>query len=464
MIATNYIMNKKILFSFIFIFFYFLTFSQNTTIETNAKRVKINKLINEVNSNPSDTAKVRLYFILASRFEEINADSSLIFAKKAYALAKNIGYEFGIANTAIDLGNRSLQIGIYNDALNKFFESYDIGISLKDTILITTALDNICTTYQLLQDHNNRVIYAKKSILIAQKISEITKSESILKDAYRQIGGAFLLLKKYDSALFYYNSVNQISLKYNDTDDLIVSYMLLGEFNQTVKNYSISIEYYKKALALYKEDETSNILKFQLYNYIGNVYFSQNDLKNSYYYNSLAFKESEKSGWVQGIESTSKSLLEYFKKINKYDSAYKYLDLYTRLKDSTSNIDKVRLIDNFSFEKKNAERELQEQKYNEEQLRSKNIKLGLIAIFIPTFAAFVFFLRSRSKGNTKILTTLGVTSLLMVFEFISLLIHPIVEKKSHHDPIVMYIVLMLVASILVPLHHKLESYIKKKIK
>lgn len=95
----------------------------------------------------------------------------------------------------------------------------------------------------------------------------------------RRIGVRNYFIKKYDSALFYYNSVNQISLKYNDTDDLIVSYMLLGEFNQTVKNYSISIEYYKKALALYKEDQTSNILKFQLYNYIGNVYFSQNDLK-----------------------------------------------------------------------------------------------------------------------------------------------------------------------------------------
>ena len=84
-------MYNKILFSVIFIFFYFLSFSQNTTIETNAKRVKTNKLINEVNANPSDTAKVRLYFILASRFEEINSDSSLIFAKKAYALAKSIG-------------------------------------------------------------------------------------------------------------------------------------------------------------------------------------------------------------------------------------------------------------------------------------------------------------------------------------------------------------------------------------
>ena len=121
------------------------------------------------------------------------------------------------------------------------------------------------------------------------------------------------------------------------------------------------------------------------------------------------------------------------------------------------------MIDNFSFEKKTAESELQEQKYNEEQLRSKNIKLGLIAIFIPSFGAFVFFLRRRSKGNAKILTVLGVTSLLMVFEFISLLIHPIVEKKSNHDPIVMYIVLMLVASILVPLHHQLEKHIKDKM-
>jgi tetratricopeptide (TPR) repeat protein len=455
-------MYKAFLFNLIFLLFTLITFSQDATTEINNKRIKINKLINEINANPSDTAKVRLYFILANRLEEINSDSSLFFAKKSYSLAKSIGYEFGIGNTAIDLGNRSLQIGIYNEALNKFFESYDIGVSLKDTGLITTALDNICTTYQLLQDHTNRIKYAKQSIIIAQKIAEITKSESILKDAYRQIGGAFLLLKKYDSALFYYNSVNQIALKYNDSDDLIVSYMLLGEFNQTVENYSISIEYYKKALALYKEDETNSILKFQLYNYIGNVYFSQNDLKNAYYYNSMAFKESEKAGWIQGLESTSKSLMDYFKKINKYDSAYKYLDLYTRLKDSTSNIEKVRLIDNFSFEKRASERELQEQQHHEEELRNKNIKLGLIAIFIPSFGAFVFFLSRRSKRNTKILTVLGVTSLLMVFEFISLILHPIVEKQSNHDPIVMYIVLILVASILVPLHHKLEGYIKKE--
>ena len=455
-------MLKSLALSAFLLFFSLSVFSQISNNDLIIRRAKISQLISEVNSNQSDTTKVRLYFGLANKFEDINVDSSLLFAKKSYMLAKKVGYDFGIGNTAIYLGNKSLQIGIYNEALSKFFESYDIGVQLKDTSIITTALDNICTTYQLLQDHTNRIKYAKQSIIIAQKILNLTKSESILKDAYRQIGGAYLLLQKYDSALFYYNSVNQISLKYNDVNDIIVSYMLLGEFNQTVKNYNISIEYYKKALALYKEDETNSILKFQLNNYIGNVYFLQNDLKNAYYYNSIAFKDSEKAGWIQGLESTSKSLMDYFKKINKYDSAYKYLDLYTRLKDSTSNIEKVRLIDNFSFEKKTAEKELEEQQNHEKELRSKNIKLGLIAIFIPSFGALVFFLNRRSKRNTKIVAVLGVTSLLMVFEFITLLVHPIVEKQTNHDPIIMYIVLIAIASILVPLHHKLEGYIKKK--
>jgi tetratricopeptide (TPR) repeat protein len=455
-------MFKSLSFSIILLFSSLFVFSQNGLSSINTNRNKINQLINEVNSTQLDTTKVRLYFLLANKFEEINLDSSVLFAKKSYLLAKKVDYEFGIGNTAIYLGNRSLQIGIYNEALDKFFESYDIGVNIKDTGIITTALDNICTTYQLLQDHINRIKYAKQSIFIAQKIYNITKSESILKDAYRQIGGAYLLLKKYDSALYYYNSVNQISLKYNNTDDIIVSYMLLGEFNQAIKNYSISIEYYKKALALYKEDETNSILKFQLYNYIGNVFFLQNDLKNAYYYNSLAFKDSESAGWIQGQENTSRSLMEYFKKINQYDSAYKYLDLYTKLKDSTSNIEKVRLVDNFNFEKTTAEKELEEQKHHEEELRNKNIKLGLIAIFIPSFGALVFFLNRRRKKNTKIIAVLGVTSLLMVFEFITLLVHPIVEKQTNHDPIIMYIVLIAIASILVPLHHKLEGYIKKK--
>lgn len=451
-------MFKKYTFVLIALFYTVYLFAQSA--DANLSRNKINQLKIDASTSKYDTTKVRIYFGISKRYDQLNADSSLFFLEKAYSLARKIKYEIGIGNIAMELGNRSLQIGIYSEALTKYFESYDIGIAIQDTQLITLSLDNISTTYQLLDDHANRIKYAKSSIYFAKNITSQILSESILKDAYRHLGGAFLKLEKYDSALFYYNSVNEIALKYNDINDKVVSYMLLGEFHEAQKNYNISLEYYKKALLIYKEDDNNGILKFQLYNFIGNVYFLQNDLTNAYYYNRIAFQESERIGWIQGIESSSKSLMNYFKKINKYDSAYKYLDLYNKLKDSTSNVEKVRLIDNFSFEKKVAENEMKLKEHEEEVLREENIKLGLIAIFIPAFASFVFFLNRKKKKNTKIITILGLATLLMVFEFISLLIHPFVEKKTNHDPIIMYIVLILIASILVPLHHKLEGYVK----
>jgi hypothetical protein len=58
---------------------------------------------------------------------------------------------------------------------------------------------------------------------------------------------------------------------------------------------------------------------------------------------------------------------------------------------------------------------------------------------------------------------MGLASLLMLFEFISLLIHPFIEKITHHDAVLMYLILLLIASLLVPLHHKLEGWVKDKI-
>jgi CDP-diglyceride synthetase len=67
------------------------------------------------------------------------------------------------------------------------------------------------------------------------------------------------------------------------------------------------------------------------------------------------------------------------------------------------------------------------------------------------------------KKKSSILTSMGIASLLMLFEFISLLIHPYIEKLTHHNIGLMYIILLILASALVPLHHKMESVIKKKL-
>ncbi len=58
---------------------------------------------------------------------------------------------------------------------------------------------------------------------------------------------------------------------------------------------------------------------------------------------------------------------------------------------------------------------------------------------------------------------MGLLALLMLFEFIAMVIHPYIEEWTHDIPVLMLLVLVAVASLLVPLHHKLEHWVKEKV-
>lgn len=66
-------------------------------------------------------------------------------------------------------------------------------------------------------------------------------------------------------------------------------------------------------------------------------------------------------------------------------------------------------------------------------------------------------------NNTKLISFFGVIALLLVFEFFNLLLHPFLEKITHHSPILMLLALVCIAALLVPLHHKLEKWITEKL-
>jgi hypothetical protein len=63
----------------------------------------------------------------------------------------------------------------------------------------------------------------------------------------------------------------------------------------------------------------------------------------------------------------------------------------------------------------------------------------------------------------KTVEHLGLFGLLMPFEFIAKLMHPYLEKWTHDTPVSMLVALVILASLLVPLHHKLEHKIKGKL-
>jgi tetratricopeptide (TPR) repeat protein len=291
------------------------------------------------------------------------------------------------------------------------------------------------------------------------------------------LGNAYSCLEKRDSALFYYNRALEVVSVINDQyyeGWKIPSVYNLAEFYYSNKDYDVALGYLKKMELMNDDDELTfseendNMTDFPIKRAIlfCKIYLAQNNTDSIMRYVRIiepltsSFRNLKDSiDAIDGVET----LVKVYTNKNIKDSILKYQSLLISLKDAAFNQTEIKKLESIKYNEKQKDIEIEERKQQVEKERNKNIKLGLISIFIPTFAALVFYLSRKKKKNTKIITLMGLASLLMLFEFISLLIHPFIEKITHHDPVLMYLILLLIASILVPIHHKLEGWIKEKI-
>jgi hypothetical protein len=58
---------------------------------------------------------------------------------------------------------------------------------------------------------------------------------------------------------------------------------------------------------------------------------------------------------------------------------------------------------------------------------------------------------------------MGLLGLLLLFEFISLFIHPHIADYTNHSPILMLLILVAIAALLVPAHHRLQKFVINKL-
>ena len=247
-----------------------------------------------------------------------------------------------------------------------------------------------------------------------------------------------------------------------------MAYILVVQFGK----YSFQtkkFDYFKWILqicnrnAIFKKNENDDIpdLNFEIFLGLANNYKDLGNVDSSYFFTKLASMNASNTSSFQNSIEAEVFLNEYFKKKKIVDSILKYQGLIISHKDSLYDYQKMRRAEELRISESYRQAERESQQVKEKEYRLRNIQLGLIGVFIPLFAAFVYFLGRKNKGNNKVIVLLGIGSLLMLFEFISLLIHPSVEKLTNHNAILMYIILLVIALILVPLHHRLERIIKR---
>jgi hypothetical protein len=155
-------------------------------------------------------------------------------------------------------------------------------------------------------------------------------------------------------------------------------------------------------------------------------------------------------------------LESFYKKNNNIDSAYAYLSLSQALHDSINSKDRIRQSQIISSNEQLRQTELAEQKLKAKKERQQQLQLLFIGIFIPAFFLMTLLL-SRRKIHVRVIKFLGVISLLILFEYLTLLLHPYVADKTNHTPIVELLIFVAIAAILIRAHHRIEQWFIDKL-
>ena len=70
---------------------------------------------------------------------------------------------------------------------------------------------------------------------------------------------------------------------------------------------------------------------------------------------------------------------------------------------------------------------------------------------------------SRIKIHIRVVKILGILSLLILFEYLTLLFHPYVATITHHTPVIEMFIFVSIAAILIPAHHRIEHWLIQRL-
>jgi hypothetical protein len=149
--------------------------------------------------------------------------------------------------------------------------------------------------------------------------------------------------------------------------------------------------------------------------------------------------------------------------MGRTDSAFYFAELVAVAKDSLFSQEKMRQWQNIHFNELLRQQEIELKKTKEEQDRKHNLQYVAIAFGVITLLIGFLLVSQSIVANPKLIRFMGVISLLIVFEFLNLLLHPWLGSVTHHSPALMLLAMVCVAALLIPLHHRLEHWVKHKM-
>jgi tetratricopeptide (TPR) repeat protein len=449
-------MKKASIFCLFLLLSYTNSFGQGAKIDFSQKPPNLDSLLPKIAAEKNDSAR---YYLALSALtisetnpvEDMhNSEIILLHGQKNNDLVcQLLGYAC-LCYDYIAFGNKvkSLEFGI---------KANQVAEKSNDDRLKTFGKAMLALTYLTMGDFEKSISYNKAAI----EAGSTYEPDIISICAVNDMGTIYLAMNKVDSALIYTQQAYELAIKTGINYWLTSTYLQFGSIHQALNNPALALNYWNLAL---NEAKRINSPKFEsiAYNAISKFYFTNNQIDSAKLYASKAIASVRNTAFNTLNVEPAKLLLNIYRDIN-IDSAFKYSEIYRAANDSLYNIKALQQAQLMSVEEESRQEQLALEEEQANETRKMNLEYTFIAIgIISFFMLFILFSRKHIT-NTKVIQFLSVVSLLIVFEFLNLLIHPILEKVTHHSPFLMLLSLVALAALLIPMHHKLEHWAVNKL-
>ncbi len=351
--------------------------------------------------------------------------------------------------------------GDYSKALEFFFKGIPLAQKTNDKRRLSSLYIDISIVYENLGNPAEQIKYIRKAELALPG-----KNSSMYNYMVRQVqynySRYFLFIKRPDSAMHYTQALNETNLRLRSFLYETYAQMLLGGVHEQLADKDLAGFHFKRANA------QSDSMQYSYVKFIIKPAYINFLLKNN---KILIAKEQAHQLLITGKQlnnydfkqAAAGFLRSVYDSLRQTDSAYYYARLEFAFRDSVFSKEKTNKIQSLAFSEQFRISEEDAKNKQEAGRRKENIQYALIALGIITFIIFFLLLSRRFITNAKVIEFFGIIALLIVFEFLNLLLHPFLERITHHSPVLMLLALVCIAALLVPLHHKLEKWATHKL-
>jgi tetratricopeptide (TPR) repeat protein len=356
-----------------------------------------------------------------------------------------------------EIGYNYRSFGNTLNGLDYNIKSLAIAEQTGNAELIAAIKVNVALYYKDMSDFPKAVQILQSAEEGAAKV----KSYKIQSWAQMNLGEVYNSMNKTDSALMYSQRAYESSTRYTYKDLLGFICLQLGIVHQKQGNASLAVSYYNLAVKDAAQNKSPKHLN-QAY-YALALFYQDINIKDSVIlYAKKAISAVKNTSYSNMCIRPAKLLSRIYENQNS-DSTVKYLKLFMVANDSLYNTKTIQQGQVLTFENELRLQELAAEKNKAEEQRWLNIQYALLAFSIIIFI-IIFLLLSRGFiTSERGIKFFGVVALLLVFEFLNLVLHPFLERVTHHTPALMLLGLVCIAAILVPLHHRLEKWATAKL-